>query len=151
MKRTLLFLILIATLPLVAPADDAWVTDFTQAKELAAENGSLILIQFTNSGLGGWCTKLDTLTKTAAFDTFAKKHLTRLLVDLPDQKEFPEDVTALHKKMVTDYHVRRIPTLVVTDATGAYLFQVGYKSINAEAYVRDFKKMIEKSTGKRLK
>ena len=151
LKITAIFSLLMSLTTLPGMAADAWVTDAKQAKELAAENNTLILIRFTNSSLGGWCEKLETLTNDPVFNTFAEKHLTRLLVDLPTDATVPEDIAAVQKKMITDYKVRHIPTLVVTDAKGSYILQTHYKPIPAVEFVKDLKRQIEKATGNKLK
>lgn len=151
LKNTVILSLLLSLTTASGIAADTWVTDVKQAKELAAENNTLILIRFTNSSLGGWCEKLETLTNDPVFNTFAEKHLTRLVVDLPTDAEIPEDVAAVQKQMITDYKIRHIPTLVVTDAKGAYILQTHYKPIPAVEFVKDLKRQIEKATDTKLK
>ena len=58
MKKVLMLILIPLSLAGWA-VDDAWLTDFDQAKQQAAASGKYILINFTGSDWCGWGKRLD--------------------------------------------------------------------------------------------
>lgn len=117
-----------------------WLTDFEKAKELAADNGQPVLINFSGSDWCGWCIRLDEeVLSKAVFQEYAKDNLVLFVADFPRAKEVPAEVKKQNQKLLERYGVRGFPTLLMVGEDGEVLFKTGYRRGGAEAYVKHLK------------
>ena len=123
---------------LAAAAGEDWLVDFTQAKELASQEGKDILIEFTGSD---WCPPCKALqTNVLSQDIFKRevpKRFILLLLDNPRDKSHQSDEEqAQYKRLAEAFQVTGVPTVFLADAEGRpYARQVGYNGEKAPQYV----------------
>jgi thioredoxin-related protein len=133
-----------------APVEkSAWLTDFAQAKKLAAERGRPILANFEGSD---WCPPCMMLEKEVFarknVREFGKKKLVLLSVDFPRRKEQPEALRKQNSDLQQQFHVDAFPTLVLLDATGKEIGRtVGYEPGEAAAYIQQLRNLFQKAVG----
>lgn len=132
---------------LTAAADGGagWLTDFEQAKKVAAETKRPILVDFSGSDWCGWCIKLEKdVFSRAAFKAYAADNLVLLLVDFPRKKELPAELKKQNEGLNEAYAVQgAVPTVLLLDATGKELARTGYRAGGAEAYVEHLKSLLK--------
>ena len=116
-----------------------WTEDFEAAKEQAAKEGKLILIDFSGSDWCGWCKKMD--EEVFAKDRFvreASKKFVLMMVDSPNDKSI---LSALARKqnsgLKETYSVRGFPTVVIVDPEGKEVKRhSGYRSGGPGGYLK---------------
>jgi protein disulfide-isomerase len=125
-------------------AEGNWLTDFAQAKTLAAEQKRPIFINFSGSDWCGWCVKLDgEVFSQEAFVKYAGENLVLLLADFPKRTKLPEAIAAQNNKLAENYGIRGFPTVLLVDAEGKVLAQTGYQRGGADAYVEHLKGLLK--------
>lgn len=145
-KKTVLYiaLSLVASVGSVFAADASWITDFEEAKKVAAEKKLPILADFSGSDWCGWCIRLDNeVFSKDEFKAYAKDNVVLFLADFPSQKAQPEAVKKQNKALAEKYSVSSFPTVLVLDAEGKELERTGYVKGGAEAYVKHLKTLIK--------
>ena len=124
-------------------AGDGWITDFQEAKRLAAEKGLPILADFSGSDWCGWCIKLDReVFSQKAFKDYAKDNVILFLADFPQSRKQPDAVVKQNRELAKRYGVKGYPTVLVLDKDGTVLKRAGYRRGGAEAYVTYLKGVI---------
>jgi protein disulfide-isomerase len=146
---------LVLTASFAMAAEDGWLTDFAQAKKVAAEKKLPILIDFTGSDWCGWCIKLDReVFSQKAFKDYAKDNLVLFKADFPRHKPQTDEVRKQNRKLAAEYALRGYPTIILVAADGTEIARTGYQRGGAEKYVEHLKKMLKdavKNTGKEKK
>ncbi len=128
----------------VLAGDANWLTDFEQAKKVAAEKNLPILVDFSGSDWCGWCIKLDNeVFSTREFAEYAEKNLVLFLADFPNQKAQPESVKKQNQALSEKYEVKGFPTVLILDASEKELNRTGYKSGGGAAYVKHLNDLIK--------
>lgn len=123
----LLFAAAMATTSAFA-AGDQWLTNYNEAKKLAAEENRLVLMDFTGKGWCGWCTKLtNEVFNTPEFQKFAKDNLVLLELDFQPAGSLPADIEAQNNKLASEYGVRGFPTIIVLSPDGKQVGKLGYQ------------------------
>lgn len=111
----------------VSRAADGWMTNYEEAKTLAAKENKDILIDFTGSD---WCAACAALKKavwsTDVFKQEAPKHFVLLELDFPQQKPLPKELEAQNEKLQALYEIKSFPTVLLTDAKGRPYAMTGY-------------------------
>lgn len=134
----------VAGLATVSIAAEGWLTDFEQAKKLAAEKDLPILADFSGSDWCGWCIKLDKeVFSEEAFKAYAEDNLILFLADFPRSKEQSDEVKEQNKALSGKYGVRGFPTVLLLDADGEVIERTGYQRGGPEAYVDHIKKLLK--------
>jgi protein disulfide-isomerase len=121
-----------------AAAGEGWITDFEEAKRLAAEQEKLILADFTGSDWCGWCIKLKKeVWDTPEFKAWAKDQVILLELDYP--KKTPQDpaLKAQNQKLQAKYGIQGFPTILFMDAQGRALARSGYVRGGSAAWTGD--------------
>ena len=120
-------------------AEEGWLVDFPKAKALSAKEGKPILMEFTGSD---WCPPCKALHKNVLTSAVFKKQIPAkfILLKLDNRRDktgqAPEEI-AQYKKLSSEYKVRGVPTIIITDAKGKEQHrQVGYRSsVTADQWV----------------
>lgn len=124
--------------------ESTWLTDFEQAKEVAAEKNLPILADFSGSDWCGWCIKLDNeVFSKEAFKAYAAENLVLFLADFPRSKEQSDAVKEQNQALAEKYGVRGFPTVLLLDAQGNVLERTGYQRGGPEAYVEHIKELLK--------
>ncbi len=124
-------------------SDVVWLTDFEQAKKIAAEKKLPILMDFSGSDWCGWCIKLDKeVFSQKAFKDYAKDNLVLFVADFPRAKKQSADVKAQNQALAQKYSIRGFPTVLILDSNGELIAQTGYQRGGAEKYVEYLKNVI---------
>lgn len=132
----------------IAPATSTplgWTDDLEAAKKQAAEEGKLILVDFSGSDWCQWCIRLDkeVFSKKEFLDG-AKDKFVLVFIDSPqDKNRLSELGKAQNKKLVEKYGVRGFPTVLVLDETGKLILQTGYVRGGAKNYLKHLDEALE--------
>ncbi len=129
-----------------AAADESvWMTDFEQARKLAAEKQLPMLAYFSGSDWCSWCKRLDSeVLSKEVFKDHASKNFILFLADFPSKKKLDADVVRQNDALQKRYDVQGFPTLLVLGADGKVIARTGYRRGGAEAYVRHLKEIRSK-------
>ena len=134
-------LALAATTAFATP--EGWTDDFDAAKEQAAKEGKLILVDFSGSDWCGWCKKLDKeVFSKPEFVEAASKEYVLVLIDSPsDESILSEKAKEQNPKLVKKYGIEGFPSVLIMDAEGTKLKQTGYAKGGPEAYLEKLAKL----------
>ncbi|MDA0989346.1 MAG: thioredoxin family protein [Verrucomicrobia bacterium] len=144
MNRWLLTIFLASAVAAQATGSE-WLTDFEEAKRVAAETGRPILVDFSGSDWCGWCIRLEKeVFSQAAFSTYAKDNVVLFLADFPSQEEQPAATVKQNEALQQKYGIRGFPSVLLLDAEGNVLAETGYQPGGAERYVNHLKALIAK-------
>lgn len=128
--------VLISGVPVQA-GGDMWTDNFEKAKAEAKKGNQLILADFTGSDWCGWCIKLDEeVFSKKEFKDYVKDKFVLLELDFPRQKKIPADIKAQNEKLAKEYGIRGFPTVLVLDADGKVVEQLGYMPGGPSAFIK---------------
>ncbi len=137
---------LLVTACSTAQSGEGWLTNFEEAKAVAAKKGAPILADFSGSDWCGWCIKLDKeVFSQDEFKAYAKKNLVLFLADFPNRKEQSKEIKTQNTKLSKTYGVQGFPTVLLLDAKGKVLARTGYRKGGAKAYVEHLKSLAKKN------
>ena len=117
-----------------------WLTDFEQAKEIAARDQRNIILVFQGSDWCAPCIKLDqSIWSTPEFQSYAKDHFVMLLADFPRKK-----INRLSaEQQVHNGHLAEIynqqghfPLVVILESDGTVIGKTGYKNLSVADYIK---------------
>ena len=116
--------------------NNAWFTDFNDAKAKAMKEQKPMLIDFTGSDWCGWCIKLDEeVFSRADFQEFASDSLVLVEIDFPKNKVQSEELKVQNKALAKKYSIRGYPTILLLTPEAELIEKTGYQSGGAKAYV----------------
>ena len=125
-----------------ATAKPGWSEDFAKASAQAKSEKKMTLIDFTGSDWCGWCIKLDKeIFATPEFEEYAKKNLVLVEVDFPRSKEQSAELKEQNAKLKKEYPVKGFPTIIVLDAEGKKIGQLGYMKGGPAAFIAELEKL----------
>lgn len=125
-----------------AAAKPGWSTDYTQGLEQAKKGKKLILLDFTGSDWCGWCIKIDReIFSKPEFKAYAEKNLVLVELDFPRGRQIPATERAQNEQLATKYDVQGFPTIIVLDAEGREVGQLGYTPGGASAFIAELEKL----------
>lgn len=105
-----------------------WLTDHAAAVARAKAEQKPILADFTGSDWCGWCVKLkQEVFDTDAFRTWAATKVVLLELDFPRRTEQAEDLKRQNENLARRYRITGYPTILLLDAEGNRLGQLGYQ------------------------
>ena len=120
-----------------------WLTDFEQAKKVAAEKKLPILMDFSGSDWCIWCQRLDAEVFTQkAFRDYAQENLVLFLADFPMRAQQPDQLRTQNRKLQSIYRVAGYPTVILTNPQGEETARTGYLKGGAEAYVEHLRGLL---------
>ncbi len=133
------FLIISLALNLSSFAQN-WVYDFNEAKKLAQEDNKKILLVFSGSDWCAPCIKLERqIWQTEVFKNHAKENLVLLKADFPKRKknQLPKVQQDKNKALAETYNTNGyFPFVVLLDADGQIMNQLGYKNLTPTKYIK---------------
>lgn len=113
-----------------------WHTDFAAAKEIAKQQQKLILADFTGSDWCGWCVKLKReVFDQPEFQAWALKNIVLVELDFPKRTEQPDELRQQNQRLQQQYGVRAFPTILILDADGNRIGQLGYVAGGPAAWI----------------
>lgn len=126
---------------LVAPAA-TWMGDFNAAKQDAAQEHKLILINFCGSDWCGNCIRLrKDIFESEAFENYAAQHLILVRADFPREKKNQPSKEQIKKNdaLADKYNANgEFPFTVLVDETGKVIKTWdGYPNETPEQFVND--------------
>ena len=115
--------------------NNAWLTNFDEAKAKAIKDQKPMLIDFTGSDWCGWCIKLDEeVFSQADFQEFASDSLVLVEIDFPKNKVQSEELKVQNKALAEKYSIRGFPTILLLSPEAELIEKTGYQSGGAKAY-----------------
>ena len=127
-----------------------WTDDFEAAKEQAAREGKLLLVDFSGSDWCGWCKKLDKeVFSKPEFVEKASKDFVLVLIDKPrNQSKLSDKAKEQNPKLCEKYKIKGFPTVLMMDAEGKVLGKTGYLEGGPEKYLKNLSVMKKKAKKK---
>lgn len=123
----------------MAASAQEWLTNFDEAKEVAAEQGRSIVLVFQGSDWCAPCIKLDReVWSTEEFQDFAKEHFVMLQADFPRKKQnaLPDEQQEHNKKLAERYNKNGyFPFVVVLSKEGEVIGETGYQKMTPREYI----------------
>ena len=119
-----------------------WLTNYTAAQEEAKAQNKLLLMDFTGSDWCGWCIVLEKeVFSKPEFKEYASKNLVLLELDFPRRKELPKETMEQNQRLAMKHRIQGFPTIVVLDASGKELAQLGYMRGGPQAFIAELEKL----------
>jgi len=117
-----------------------WHNNLDDAREIAKKEHKHILLVFSGSDWCAPCIKLEKqIWSSKAFQDYAKENLVLLRADFPRlNKNQPSKDQQEHNNMLAENYNAKgyFPFVVLMDAQGEVLNQLGYKNIEPESYIK---------------
>ena len=118
---------LFLTLATGAFAKTGWEDNYEKGLQQAKTEKKIALVDFTGSDWCTWCMKLDKeVFSKAEFKDYAKQNLVLVEVDFPNAKPQSKKVKEQNQKLQKEHSVRGYPTIVVLNADGKKVGELGY-------------------------
>ncbi|MCE9609899.1 MAG: thioredoxin family protein [Chthoniobacter sp.] len=122
-----------------------WDDDYDKALAQAKTEKKLVLLDFTGSDWCGWCIKLDKeVFSTPEFKSYAKDKLVLVEVDFPRGKQQAAKLKEQNAKLQKEFSIRGFPTIIVLDAEGKKVGQLGYMPGGPTAFLAELDKLKSK-------
>ncbi len=148
MKRILLMSALLVALAATAKTSTpaGWIDDYDVALKRAADEKRLIVANFSGSDWCGWCKRLDAeVFNTDDFRKGATNRYVLLMVDSPrDRSLLSPKAREQNPKLVEKYGIRGFPTVLILDAKGKTVSELGYRRGGPENYLKALEAAIKK-------
>ncbi len=136
MKKLLSSLAVLSLLTSASLAAAGWGEDYDKALAQASADKKMVLLDFTGSDWCGWCMKLDKeVFSKPEFKNYAKENLVLVEVDFPQSKHQSKKVKEQNAKLQQEHGVRGYPTIVVLNAEGKKVGQLGYMEGGPKAFL----------------
>lgn len=119
-----------------ALAAAGWDDDYDKALAKAKSEKKMVLLDFTGSDWCGWCVKLDkeVFSKTE-FKNYAKDNLVLVELDFPRGKQQSKKLKEQNEKLQKEFGIRGFPTIIVLNAEGQKVGQLGYMEGGPAAFI----------------
>ena len=135
-------LAMLALTSTLALAKDGWGEDYDKGLAQAKADKKLVLLDFTGSDWCGWCIKLDKeVFSQAEFGEYAKKNLVLVELDYPRSKEQSKEIKAQNEKLQKEYKIEGYPTIIVLNAEGKKVGELGYQPGGPKAFIAALEKL----------
>lgn len=139
--KKVFFLLTMLSLSITSFAQN-WHTNFDESKVIASKNKQNIVLVFQGSDWCAPCIKLEKqIWSTPAYQQLAKDHFVMLQADFPkrNKNKLSVNLQEHNNKLAEKYNPNGyFPYVVVLDATGKVLGNLGYEKTTPELY---FKKL----------
>ena len=135
-------LAMLALTSTLALAKDGWSEEYDKALAQAKVDKKLVVLDFTGSDWCGWCIKLDKeVFSQAEFGEYAKKNLVLVELDYPRGKEQTKEIKAQNEKLQKEYKIEGYPTIIVLNAEGKKVGELGYQPGGPKAFIAALEKL----------
>jgi thioredoxin-related protein len=144
MKRILLTGVMAVILAGAATAADTvtWLTDLPKAQEQARAEKKLVMLDFTGSDWCGWCIKLNKeVFSQPDFAAYAQTNLVCVEVDFPTKKKLSAEQQKANDALAKKYNVEGYPTIIVLNADGKKVGELGYMKGGPKAFIAALEKL----------
>ena len=136
MKKLLSSLAVLSLLTTAALSAAGWDDDYEKAVAKAKAEKKMVLLDFTGSDWCGWCIKLDKeVFSKPEFKTYAKDNLVLVEVDFPQGKNQSKKLKEQNEKLKNEHAVKGYPTIIVLNADGKKVGQLGYMEGGPKAFL----------------
>ena len=126
--------------------DGGWLIDYAKAAAIAKQENRPMLLDFTGSDWCGWCIKLkEEVFSTDQFKQYASANLVLVELDFPNRKRQSAQTKAQNQKLSQKYAVRGYPTIIILDANGKKLGQMGYMKGGPKAFIAKLSELTSKA------
>jgi protein disulfide-isomerase len=113
-----------------------WGDDYDKAVAQAKAEKKMVLLDFTGSDWCGWCMKLDKeVFSKPEFKNYAKDNLVLMEVDFPQTKRQTKKLKDQNEKLQKEHRIEGYPTIIVLNAEGKKVGQLGYMQGGPEAFI----------------
>jgi len=141
-KRLLLFGTIVFLSTAFGRAESSWLTNYDEAKSKAKSDNKFLLLDFTGSDWCGWCKRLNAeVFSKPQFQDYAAKNLVLVELDFPRAKSQTEEVKKQNMQLASQYRVEGFPTIVVLNADGRKIGELGYMEGGPEAFIAAIDKL----------
>ena len=135
-------LALLALTSTVALAASGWDDDYAKALAQAKTEKKMVLLDFTGSDWCSWCVKLDKeVFSKPEFKSYAKDNLVLVEVDFPNGKRQTKKLKEQNEKLKQEYGIKGYPTIIMLDAEGKKVGQLGYMEGGPKAFIAELDKL----------
>ena len=142
MKRLLLVGTIVFLLTTFGRAEANWLTNYDEAKTKAKSDNKFLLLDFTGSDWCGWCKRLNAeVFSKPQFQDYAAKNLVLVELDFPRAKPQTEEVKKQNMQLASQYQIEGFPTIVVLNADGRKIGELGYMEGGPEAFIAAIDKL----------
>ncbi len=142
MKSLLLAFICASILATSARAELNWLTDPKAAQAEAKQANKLVMLDFTGSDWCGWCIRLKKeVFSKPEFQEYANKNLVLVEIDFPKGKAQAKELVQQNMQLASRYSVQGFPTLIVLDANGKKVGELGYVEGGPTAFIDELEKL----------
>ncbi len=125
-----------------AEAKPGWIENQPKGLQEAKSGNKLVLMDFTGSDWCGWCKKLDReVFSTPEFQEYARKNLVLVELDFPHQKAIAPETKKQNAELAKQYRIEGFPTIIVLNAAGKPVGQLGYMEGGPKAFIAALEKL----------
>lgn len=118
----------------------AWKTNYQTALAEAKEQNRHVFLFFTGSDWCIWCKRLNAeILATPEFKAYAAEKLVLVELDFPKAKAQPAALAAQNNSLAQKFRVRGFPTVVVLNADGKFVNELGYQEGGPGPFLRQLK------------
>ena len=111
----------------LAAVEKGWLTNFENAKKIAAEKKIPILVDFSGSDWCVWCQKLDKeVFSQKKFQDYVKGKFVLLMIDFPRAGNQSLEEKQLNRTLAQKYEIMGFPTVLILDAKGKEIGRTSY-------------------------
>lgn len=112
-----------------------WLTDYTQALEVAKKEHKPVILLFTGSDWCTWCKKLEReVLQQNEFASMCANEFIFVKVDFPHNPRLPSEVEREHRGLKNRYGVRGLPKMVMLNEKQEQIAYVGYRRGGPKAF-----------------
>lgn len=127
LKRALSTMLVGAVAAASFASGEGWLTSWDKAVAESKKTGKVILAEFTGSDWCYWCKKLEQeVFATKEFKSWANKNAVLLYLDFPRRTKLDAKLKAQNDGLAKKYKIQGYPTVLVLNAKGDKLGQLGY-------------------------
>lgn len=117
-----------------------WMESYPEALAKAKASGRPILVDFTGSDWCDWCQRLkEEVFNTQTFKAWSDANVVLLELDYPQAKPQSAELQKQNDELAKKFNVEGFPTILVLDAQGAKLGQLGYERGGSAAWIAALK------------
>lgn len=145
MKKVLIIAFLLMTTQVTVAQN--WLTDLEEAKKIAVETNKSIVLVFSGSDWCAPCMKLEKqVFSTEEFKKYASENYVLLKADFPQRKKnkLSKEQQVHNNQLAEKYNKNGFfPLVVALDRKGKSTGSLGYKNIDAKAYIENINTQIK--------